>query len=316
MRSEQFMKAGDATLSSPQAAEVSRETASDWSAAGRQEHHRIFLAVWYSANVLLMLSIAAAIYAAVWEYSTRKYLKGFSDAIIPAAAAPEQKIQSILDWMTNGPARLQAGRTGSSPDRDPTDTLNYNSLLRVCGTATNAFINLADSGNLAARRILLLDARKSAKHVDAEVLVNGRWIVVDPVFRVILRGPDGEPLTREELTSPTIFSAATANIPKYDPSYSFERTAHVRLARLYLIGTPLRKTLDFLLPGWEDSTTVSLLVERESMAAMVAVIVVVLFLGLLRVSLRWYGERRLGIRSVRVRVQLRRACQAFLDTTS
>jgi hypothetical protein len=315
MRSEQFMKAGNATLSSPQAAEVSRETASDWSAADGQEHHRIFLAVWYSANLLLIISVAAAIYATMWEYSTRKYLKGFSDAIIPAAAAPEQKIQAILDWMTNGPARLQGGRSGSSPDRDPTDTLNYNSLLRVCGTATNAFINLADSGNLAARRILLLDARNSAKHVDAEVLVNGRWIVVDPVFRAILRGPDGAPLTREELTNPAIFSAAIVNIPKYDPSYSFERTAHVRLARLYLTGTPLRKTLDFLLPGWEDSTTVSLLVERESLAAMVAVIVIVLFLGLLRVSLRWYGERRLGIRSVRVRAQLRRACQAFLDTT-
>ncbi len=93
----------------------------------------------------------------------------------------------------------------------------------------------------------------------------------------------------------------------------------------------MRKTLDFLLPGWEDSTTVSLLVERESLAAMVAIIVIVLLLGLLRVLLRWYGERRLGIRAVRVRVQLRRevdtglgvrvrvqlrrACQAFLDTT-
>lgn len=315
MRSERFMKAGDATLPSPQTSEISPEIASDWFAARHRERHRIFLVVWYSVNLLLIFSMFAAIYAAVWEYSTRKYLKGFSDAIIPAAAAPEQKIQAILDWMSNGPARLAAGRAGSSPNRDPTDTLNYNSLLRVCGTATNAFINLADSGDLAARRVLLLDARRSAKHVDAEVLVNSRWIVVDPVFRVILRGPDGASLTREELTNPAIFSAATSNIAKYDPNYSFERTAHVRLARLYLIGTPLRKTLDFLLPGWEDSTTVSLLVERESLAAMVAIIVIVLLLGLLRVLLRWYGERRLGIRAVRVRVQLRRACQAFLDTT-
>jgi hypothetical protein len=49
----------------------------------------------------------------------------------------------------------------------------------VCGTATNAFINLADSGRLPARRILLLNSDQGAKHVDAEVLVKGRWIVLD-----------------------------------------------------------------------------------------------------------------------------------------
>src|SRR5215470_16238490 len=39
---------------------------------------------------------------------------------------------------------------------------------------------------------------------DAEVLVNGRWIIVDPGFRVILRTPDGNTLTREQLMSPTV----------------------------------------------------------------------------------------------------------------
>jgi hypothetical protein len=122
----------------------------------------------------------AAVYATAWEYSTRRYLKGFSDAIIPAAASPEEKIQAILDWMAHGPARLRSGFVSSGQDRDPTDTLNYDSLLRVCGTATNAFINLAVSGGLPARRILLLNSDQGAKHVDAEVLVKGRWIVVDP----------------------------------------------------------------------------------------------------------------------------------------
>src|SRR5215469_16931195 len=75
----------------------------------------------------------------------------------------------------------------------------FQALLQVCGTATNAFENLAVSGGLAARRLLLLDSSSRTKHVDAEVLVNGRWIVVDPAFRVILRSPDGQTLTRDEL---------------------------------------------------------------------------------------------------------------------
>ena len=194
--------------------------------------HRFFWSAWYFVNALLLVSIFAAVYATAWEYSTRRYLKGFSDAIIPAAASPEEKIQAILDWMAHGPARLWSGSVGSAQDRDPTDTLNYDSLLRVCGTATNAFINLADSGGLPARRILLLNSDQGAKHVDAEVLVKGRWIVVDPGFRAILRTRDGNTLTRDQLVSPAVFLAATQDIPRYDPSYTFERTTHVRTARL------------------------------------------------------------------------------------
>lgn len=309
------MSVEGSALPSPQASPASRKVAVGL-LDGRGESHRIFRLVWYFANLLLLAFIVAAIYSAIWEYSTRKYLKGFSDAIIPVTAAPEQKIQSILDWMSEGPARSEAGPSADVPDRDPSDTLNYNSLLRVCGTATNAFINLADSGNLAARRLLLLDDRRSTKHVDAEVLVNGRWIVVDPVFRTILRSAGGSLLTREDLLNRETFLAATQKIHNYDREYSFEHTSHVRLARLPIVGAAMRKTLNFLLPGWEDSTTVSLLLERESLASMVAAILIVLVLMLLRVSLRWYGEKRLGIHSVRVRTQFRRACQAFFDTAS
>jgi hypothetical protein len=35
---------------------------------------------------------------------------------------------------------------------------------------------------------------------------------------------------------------------------------------------------------------------------------------LLRVSLRWYGEKRLGVRTLRVQELIRRAFHAFVDT--
>jgi hypothetical protein len=150
--------------------------------------------------------------------------------------------------------------------------------------------------------------------VDAEVLVKGRWIVVDPGFRTILRTRDGNTLTRDQLASPAVFLAATQNIPRYDPSYSFERTTHVRTARLGLMGTPVQKILDSLLPQWQDSVAISLLMERESLASVVAMITIVLLLTLVRVFLRWYGESRLGVCPVHVREQLRRAYQAFFST--
>jgi hypothetical protein len=277
--------------------------------------HALFRAVWYADNFLLILAILLAGYSAVWEYSTRKYLKGFSDAVVPFSSPPEEKVEAILRWMANGPARQLAGPDGSKPDRDPLDTLNYASLLKVCGTATNAFLNLGDSAGLAVRRLLLLDSHRLSKHVVVEVLIGGRWIVVDPAYRTVLRGSDGGLLTSEQLRDPAVFSAATRGIQNYDPGNSYELTAHVRMSRLGPVGLLLRSALNRIIPGWEDSTALSLLMERDSLATLVAALILAFLLCLLRIGLRWYAESRLGIRPVRVRQQVRRAFRALMDTT-
>jgi len=282
--------------------------------ASAADRHTIFRVFWYGGNILLIFAIVVAAYSGAWEYSTRRYLRGFSDAIVPESSSTEQKIEAILQWMSHGPARQEMDPPVPGPDRNPTDTLNYASLLRVCGSATNAFVNLADSAGLPARRLLLLDSHRMTKHVVAEVFVDGRWIVVDPAFRTVLRGPDGQLLTREQLANPAIFAAATRGIADYDPAYTFDRTAHVRIARLRVIGVSIRSILDRGLPGWEDSAAVSLMLERESLAILVIALILVVLLGLLRVGLRWYGESRLGVRPVRFRQQVRRAFHAFVDT--
>jgi hypothetical protein len=278
------------------------------------DRHRFFRVVWYLVNILLILAILLVAYSAVWEYSTRRYLKGFSDAIVPALSSNGEKIEAILRWMTHGPRRIEASSATASTNRDPIDTLNYASLLRVCGSATNAFINLADSTGLEARRLLLLDSRHMTKHVVAEVLIDGRWIVVDPAFRLILRGNDGGFLTRNELVDPAVLSVATKDIPGYPTDYTFDRTAHVRMARLTFVGLPLRSVLDRLLPGWQDSMALSLLLERESLTTVVLAIVLVVLFGFLRVALRWYGENHLGVRPIRIREQFQKACHAFLES--
>ena len=276
--------------------------------------HPVYRLCWFAVNIALLASLVLVIVTAFWEYSTRRYLKGFSDAVIPAMASPENKVGAILGWMSDGPTRLPAGPITTTTDRDPTDTLNYEALLKVCGSATNAFINLADSAGLSSRRLLLLGPNLAARHVVAEVLIDGRWIVVDPSFRAMLRGPDGTLLTRQDLAVPALFAAATRSLPDYDSDYTYERTVHVRVARMKWIGRSLRYALDRLVPGWEDSSTISLLAERESFSALVGSIFLLLFVILLRTGFRWYGESRLGVQSVRFREQLRRAGHALLDT--
>ena len=270
---------------------------------------------WYFSNILLAVSLGLVLYSAGWEFSTRSYLKGFSDAVIPSSDDSEQKIEAILAWMQNGPARRNAQDPETLDARNPEDTLNYHQLLQVCGTATNAFVNLAQSTGLHARRLLLLDERRLSKHVVVETLIDNRWIVVDPAFHSILRLATGRPATREDLRNPEIFRAATQAIPNYPSSYSYESTVHVRLGRIPVIGKYLRRTFNFIWPSWEESINWTLLLERESFAMLTISIILLCFALAVRLFLGWYCLRKLGIVRVRLRDQLVRAGEVLLSNS-
>jgi hypothetical protein len=276
--------------------------------------HRIFRAAWWTSNILLAVVFVTLVYSAGWEYSVRQYLRGFSDAVVPEAASPEQKVEFILTWMRSGAPRPVAANLADLSNRDPEDTLNYRQLLAVCGTATNAFLNLSRSAGLSARRLLLLDPDRNAKHVVAEVLLDNRWVIVDPTYRVIMRDPSGQLLTRQELKQPAIFAQAITLVPGYPPEYNYTSYAHVRIARLPMQGLGLRRALEWAYPGWDEAFDWSLLLERESFFVLVTSGIATLFFLLLRAFLGWYADRRLKIPRFHFREHLIRAAATFFST--
>jgi hypothetical protein len=259
------------------------------------KHHPIFQMLWYLVNGLLLVSTFFLFYSIGWEYSTRRYLKGFSDAIVPALASPEEKAEAILSWMERGPSRWTTEATGLLSSRDPEETLNYQALLHVCGSATNAFVNLANNSDLPARRLVLLDKNLEATHVVAEVRFRKRWVVVDPSFRAILHDANGQLLTAEDLRNPQVLTEATQKLGGYNVAYTYQHTTNVRWARLPLIGRGLQNLMDRHFPSWDDPIFWTLLVERESYAAVALTILFVPFCYLTRLFLRRYGERRFGL---------------------
>ena len=265
-------------------------------------------------NILLVCALGALFYSGGWEYSVRQYLQGFSDAIVPAGAAPEQKVEALLSWMRSGPPRSRSDNPNSLAFRDPETTLNYQDLLNVCGTATNAFLNLSRSAGLSTRRLLLLSPDRNTKHVVAEVLIDDRWIIVDPTYRAIMRDAQGRFLTRQDLQKPEIFQQAASMVPNYPQEYTFDRVAHVRVARLPLDGFHLRVLLDGLMPGWDEAVDWSLLLERESFFVMTAALAATLFFLVLRLTLAWYADHRLGIPRFHLREHFQRAGAAFIST--
>ncbi len=276
--------------------------------------HLIFRASWWSTNLLLVVAVGSLIYCGGWEYSVRQYLRGFSDAIVPATAAPEQQVEAILNWMSVGPARPVAADPAELATRDPETTLNYRQLLSVCGTATNAFLNLSRSAGLNTRRLLLLSPDRTTKHVVAEVPIDGRWVIVDPSYRLMFRDAEGHLLTRKELQNPEVFAQATSLVPNYPPEYNYARFAHVRLTRLPLGGHYVRGLLDTISPGWDERLDWSLLLERESFFALVGAAICAFFFLVLRFLLAWYADYRLGIPRFHLREHFLRAGAAFFST--
>jgi Transglutaminase-like superfamily len=276
--------------------------------------HLIFRPVWRAVNLLLVAVLVSSIYAGVREYSVRRYLDGFSDAIVPNSMPDEQKLQAILDWMRAEPSRAIATDPDTLAKRDPEMTLTYRQLLNVCGTATNAFLNLVRSSDLRARRLLLLTPDNNTKHVVAEVLIAGKWIVVDPTYRVIMKDTAGNYLTRKDLQNPVVFREAISAVPNYPREYTYDHFGHVRLVRLPYIGLGLKKLLGTIAPGWEEAIDWSLLLERESFFYLVLSVTAMLLFLLLRAVLAWYADSRLRVRRFHLREHALRAGVAFFST--
>jgi hypothetical protein len=252
-------------------------------------------------------------YTGAREYSVRRYLDGFSDAIVPNFLPGEQKVEAILNWMRIEPSRGIAANPQELAHRDPEMTLNYQQLLNVCGTATNAFLNLARSSDLRVRRLLLLTPDRNTKHVVAEVLLDERWVIVDPTYRVILKDANGRFLTRKDLQDPKVFEQAIGKIPNYPREYTYDNFAHVRVARLPLEGFHLRSFLDRIYPGWDESVDWSLLLERQSFFYLVLSATAALCFLLLREVLAWYADRRLRIPRFHLRQHVVRAGAALFS---
>ena len=273
--------------------------------------HIVFKLVWRTTNVFLVVCLAGMVYSAGWEYSVRQYLNGFSDAIVPVPATPQQKVEAILNWMRSGPPRAVAADPDALPQRDPETTLNYKQLLSVCGTATNAFLNLARSSDLNVRRLLLLTPERTTKHVVAEVLLDGKWVIVDPTYRLLMKDKQGKLLTRQDLQNPAVFAEATSVIPNYPALYNYTTYAHVRIARLPMQGLHLRVVLDKIYSGWDEAVDWSLLLERESFFVLCLFIAGSVFLLVIREAMAWYADRKLKIRRFHLREHVARAGAAF-----
>ncbi len=129
-----------------------------------------------------------------------------------------------------------------------------------------------------------------------------------------MKDANGRALTRADLQDPRLFHEAIAQIPGYAAAYSYERVAHIRVGALPVLGPFLRRVLDTVLPGWDESMDWSLLLERRSFAFFFLSVWALIFFLLLRIVLAWLADHRLRIPRLRLRTSLIRATSTFFST--
>lgn len=238
------------------------------------------------------------VYTGLQDYATRTYLKGFSDAIVPSSASPEQKAEFLLAWMGHAPGKrsLDDRDFRLLDPRDPLETLNNRHLLTICGTAVNAFLNLARLAGLQVRPLILLGKNYAATHVVAELRLPQGWIVIDPTFRRVMRDAQGRALSSADLRDSRLLKEATVGLKNYLPVYTYERTTHIHLEKVPFLGGHLRKALNSLYPNWEDlvSPLNWILDCRSTLRALVAAFVTCVSWLAFFVSYRWATRSRPG----------------------
>ena len=245
-----------------------------------------------TSTVLFLLGLLLLADGVVKTYSSRRYLKGFADAIVPLDGSAEEKTRALLGWFRHTPSRSDTIVQGASDLRDPVNIVQNEHLLKICGSASNAFLNLADAGGLTTRRLLLLAPSGGTAHVVVEVKWDDRWVVVDPQHAAVFTDATGRPLTRDELHDPAVFQHAISRIPGYSPSYTFTHTAHLHLRRIPFLGALLERMLNRFSPGWDNALDWGYVPENPSLWPILLSLPLLLLAVLLRFAGRAYMLRR------------------------
>ena len=230
-----------------------------------------------------------------WNFSTRRYLTGFADAIIPLAGSPEEKTEALADWFQHEPGRMAVSdidSAGMLSYRDPVKIVRNARLLKICGSASNAFMNLADAAGLKVRRLLLLGPSGGVMHVVAEVQWGDRWVVVNPQQGLLFKDRFGHALTKEELRDPAVFRDAISHMPGYSPQYRFDHTIYIRLERIPLFGKYLRRVLNRFAPGWEQAINWSYFMENPSLWLLLSSLVILLIAMVANLIVSHYSRNR------------------------
>ena len=96
-----------------------------------ESRHPVFPAAWWGSNLLLAVALIASVYSGVREFSARRYLIPYSDAMVQSFVLPQERVAALLDCMRAEPSREIAADPATMATRTRQTTPNYAQLVKV-----------------------------------------------------------------------------------------------------------------------------------------------------------------------------------------
>ncbi len=244
----------------------------------RRPPHPLFRAVWYTGNILLISrSVAGRVFGRLGVFDPQILERVFRCRRSRFSHPPKAKVEAILRWMSQGPAR-PAGRSGSFFTR-PRSNRYFQLHVAVAKFAVRR--QMPSSTSLIARdagpapvapRFPANDEARGGRGLDRWALDCRRSGISHDAARQPMAASDARATERS-----AVFLRRDPRRSAVTTDYTYDRTVHVRLSRLGLMAPPLRSALNLISPRLGRFHTLSLLMERESLATMVVALIFVFF---------------------------------------
>ena len=125
-------------------------------------------------------------------------IKTISDEVVSSCKDDEHKVIALTHYVH---AKLKPDASkGIAPDTKMSTTDRLDSGVGWCNHQVTVFMYLAQVQGISTRMLYLINKEGTASpHTIGEAYLNGRWVIVDPLFNFNVRNDNGELLSLRDV---------------------------------------------------------------------------------------------------------------------
>ncbi len=144
----------------------------------------------------ISLCLASPSYAVIQEDFPK--IKEISDSVVKDCLTDEQKVMALSHYVY---LKLKPDASkGITPEAGMSVIDRLDSGVGWCNHQVAVFMRLAEAQHIKTRMLYLLNEEgTTSPHTIGEAYLNGRWVIVDPMFDFDIRNSRGEPLSLRDV---------------------------------------------------------------------------------------------------------------------
>jgi len=185
----------------------------------------------FTLSLLLLLCVVSTSYAIVQEDFAK--IKEVSDGAIGTATTDEAKVIALIHFVHN---KLKPDATkGIAPNAAMSTIDRLDSGVGWCNHQVAVLMRLLEAQKISSRMLYLMnDAGTASHHTIGEALIDNRWVIIDPMFDVVIYNKDNKLISRNDVTrNPELLMSAPLQEDRLINTYNRDLKQFDEWIRLY-----------------------------------------------------------------------------------